>query len=125
MTTDGLGSFLVHYGPTSPFNPNQIVLSEFELAAGLLGDYNQDGFVNAADYTVWRNNLGSLTSLPNDSSSGVGPDDYERRKSHFGESAGSGSGATGSAGAVLEPSGIVILLGTLVFGQFRRRATST
>jgi hypothetical protein len=26
--------------------------------SGLGGDYNDDGFVDAADYTVWRNNLG-------------------------------------------------------------------
>ena len=34
----------------------------------LPGDYNQDGIVNAADYTVWRDNLGSPDSLPNDTS---------------------------------------------------------
>ena len=28
-TTDGLGSFLVHYGPTSTFNANQVVLTDF------------------------------------------------------------------------------------------------
>ncbi len=27
------------------------------------GDYNQDGVVDAADYTVWRNTLGSTTDL--------------------------------------------------------------
>ena len=27
------------------------------------GDYNRDGTVNAADYTVWRNTLGSTTDL--------------------------------------------------------------
>ncbi len=27
------------------------------------GDYNDDGFVDAADYTVWRDNLGSSNSL--------------------------------------------------------------
>lgn len=31
-TTDGLGSFLVHFGPASTFNPNQLVLTDFELA---------------------------------------------------------------------------------------------
>ena len=60
-------------------------------AAGLPGDYNQDHVVNAADYTVWRNNLGSGTALPNDDTAGVGPDDYTRWKTHFGETSGSGS----------------------------------
>ena len=59
--------------------------AECALPVGLPGDYNQDHVVNAADYTVWRNNLGSGTSLPNDSSAGVGPDDYDRWKTNFGQ----------------------------------------
>ena len=46
-TTDGSGSFLVRYGPSSP-NPNQIVLSQFE-PAFVLGDVNGDGEVNLLD----------------------------------------------------------------------------
>ncbi len=42
----------------------------------VMGDYNGNGTVDAADYTIWRNNLGSLASLPNDETSGVGLDDY-------------------------------------------------
>jgi hypothetical protein len=33
-------------------------------AAGLAGDYNSNGIVDAADYTVWRDTLGSGPSLP-------------------------------------------------------------
>ena len=91
-TADGLGSFVVHYGAGSTFDPTQIVLSNF-LVAAIPGDYNQNGIVDAADYTVWRNNLGSGTSLPNDDTPGVGQDDYTRWKTHFGQTAGSGSGA--------------------------------
>jgi hypothetical protein len=76
-----------------------IVLSNF-LTAGLPGDYNQDGTVNAADYTVWRNNLGSGTSLPNDDTPGVAADDYTRWKTHFDETGGAGSGATAFASAL-------------------------
>ncbi|MFG0304744.1 MAG: dockerin type I domain-containing protein [Phycisphaerales bacterium JB040] len=36
------------------------VLSVF--AGGLAGDYNDDGVVDAADFTVWRDNLGQLVS---------------------------------------------------------------
>ena len=32
-------------------------------SAPLLGDYNQNGVVDAADYTVWRDTLGSTTDL--------------------------------------------------------------
>jgi T5SS/PEP-CTERM-associated repeat protein len=97
-------------------------------AAGLAGDYNQDGRVNAADYTVWRNNLGSGTALPNDDTPGVGPDDYTRWKMHFGESSGSGAGATGFASAyvtVPEPASLALLLvagAWLILTGYRRPA---
>lgn len=64
--------------------------------AGLLGDYNSDGTVNAADYTLWRDKLGNATALANDDTSGVGPDDYTRWKTNFGQSL-----PAGSAGAAL------------------------
>jgi hypothetical protein len=69
---------------------------------GLLGDYNGDGTVDAADYTVWRNRLGSVTALSNDDSLGVDQDDYDRWKSNFGQTAGAGSRAMESA-TVPEP----------------------
>ena len=55
-TLDGSGSFVVNYGAGSAFNPNRVVLSNF--LAGLPGDYNQNGTVDAADYVRWRNNIG-------------------------------------------------------------------
>jgi hypothetical protein len=92
------------------YEPTRVTLQVINLAA-LPGDYNQDGTVNAADYTVWRNNLGSPTALPNDDSPGVGPDDYSRWKTLFGESSGSGAGTTGSANfAVPEPTAAVMLV---------------
>lgn len=63
---------------------NNLAYRVFEIAT-LAGDYNQDGIVDAADYTVWRDNLGSPHSLPNDDTPGVGPDDYERWRSQFGQ----------------------------------------
>jgi hypothetical protein len=93
--------------------------------AALPGDYNQDGTVNAADYTVWRNNLGSLTALPNDNTPGVDAGDYDRWKTHFGESAGSGASASVDAAsvnaAVPEPSALVLFAGTLIALAMLRR----
>jgi probable HAF family extracellular repeat protein len=54
------------------------------VAPGLLGDYNEDGLVDAADYTRWRDNLGSPTSLPNDDTPGVAADDYTRWVNNYG-----------------------------------------
>lgn len=48
------------------------------------GDYNADGSVNLADYTVWRDSLGSSATLPNDPTGGViGIDQYNTWKANF------------------------------------------
>ncbi|MEO1498149.1 MAG: hypothetical protein AAFV43_13465 [Planctomycetota bacterium] len=53
---------------------------------GLEGDYNSDGVVDAADYTVWRDSLGSPAgSLPNDSDGGaIGAAQYATWVSRYG-----------------------------------------
>ena len=49
------------------------------------GDFNDDGIVDAADYTVWRNRLGAEVHLPNDRTSGtVDESDYLRWKANYG-----------------------------------------
>jgi hypothetical protein len=55
----------------------------------LIGDYNSDGIVDAADYTVWRNNLGGPAgSLPNRDGSlagmPIGEADYQAWRQNFG-----------------------------------------
>ena len=62
----------------------------------LTGDYNFDKVVNAADYTVWRDTLGSTTDLRADASGNGSVDtaDYNLWKSNFGQSLpGSGGGS--------------------------------
>ena len=73
-------------------------------SVGVTGDYNNDGKVNAADYTVWRNKLNTSATLPNDSTPGtVTVADYNVWKANYGTSAGSGGG--GLAGSeVPEPN---------------------
>jgi predicted outer membrane repeat protein len=75
---------------------------------GLAGDYNSDGIVNAADYTVWRNNLGALIWLPNEivSFGAVTQEDYDVWKAHYGDTAaaGAGGGAMLAAAQVESPS---------------------
>ncbi|MEM8864125.1 MAG: choice-of-anchor Q domain-containing protein, partial [Planctomycetota bacterium] len=52
------------------------------------GDYNRDGVVNAADYTVWRDTLGAnvapLTGADGDGDGQVTVDDYNVWRTHFG-----------------------------------------
>jgi hypothetical protein len=67
----------------------------------IIGDYNDNGTVDAADYVVWRNNLGTMTSLPNDMTPGlVSPADYDVWRENFGRMAGNGAALT----AVPEPT---------------------
>ena len=67
-------------------------------AAGVPGDYNNNGTVDAADYVVWRNG-----DSPDDSQAG-----YDLWKANFGKPPGAGSGA--ALGAVPEPASIALLL---------------
>jgi hypothetical protein len=67
----------------------------------LVGDYNGNGIVDAADFTVWRDVYNT-------------PALYDAWRAHFGQTAGHGSsfGATGSAGAsVPEPAASVLPVG--------------
>jgi hypothetical protein len=72
----------------------------------LPGDFNNDGYVDAADYTTWRNGLGTEYT----------PDDYQRWKDHLGTSI-YGSGASSvELDAVPEPgTGVLVAMG-LVMG---------
>jgi hypothetical protein len=68
---------------------------------GIVGDYNENGTVDAADYVLWRNHLGTTTTLPNDSTPGsVSAADYDVWKANFGRAAGGGA----ALAAVPEPS---------------------
>lgn len=70
---------------------NAIVTGEFTypiVAAGVQGDYNNNGLVDAADYVLWRKG----GPLQNDPSPGVSASDYTFWRSRFGSNTGSGAG---------------------------------
>jgi hypothetical protein len=72
----------------------------------LVGDYNEDGTVNAADYTVWRDG-----GSPDDTIAG-----YNLWKANFGNSGG------GAGSAVPEPSSCILVLTAIVaWAGLRRR----
>lgn len=82
-------------------------------AAGVAGDYNSDGIVDAADYVVWRKAAAlGTSSLPNRStglSGPVGQMDYDFWRSRFGATAGSGTDIRASNAVVPEPATRLIL----------------
>lgn len=58
------------------------------IGPSLLGDYNGNGFVDAADYTVWQDNFNSTTNLAADGNGDgvINAADYTVWQDNFGES---------------------------------------
>ena len=84
------------------------------IAAGVTGDYNNNGIVDAADFVVWRDNNGTNTVLPNDPLGGtIGSGQYNQWRAHFGQTAGAGAGAGLAGAAVPEPASVALLLATI------------
>ena len=83
-----------------------------EIAAPILlpGDYNDDGIVDAADYSVWRDNLNSPAgSLLNDPNRGIiGSAQYNTWVANFGYTL--QSDPLASSSAIPEPSSLVLIL---------------
>lgn len=80
--------------------------------AGLAGDFDNNGVVDAADYLVWRTTVGSTIDLraDGDHSGGVTSDDYNVWQAHFGATGGAGALAGSlNAAVVAEPSSIALL----------------
>ena len=92
-------------------------LTIVEASVPLAGDYNDDGVVDAADYTAWRDNLGG-TSLINETASlgMVDEADYDAWKANFGAVAGAGGGAST---ALPEPNAVVLVLIGMMVSGFR------
>ncbi len=104
---------------------------------GVLGDYNNDGTVDATDYVVWRNNLGAPAgTLPNDAHSGpIGAAQYATWKANYGTTSDEAaqtytgvvrymplSASLATVSPIPEPTGgMIAILGALLLGLPRLR----
>jgi hypothetical protein len=90
--------------------------------AGVSGDFNDDGVVDAADYVVWRKNNNTNNPLPNNGGLGtpIGSAHYDLWAANFGNTA-PGSGSGPSAAAVPEPMSIVLGMMVITGVAIRRR----
>jgi hypothetical protein len=92
-------------------------------AAALLGDYNRNGVVDAADFIVWRTSVGSIGSgfaADGNGDNTVSQADYDIWRMHFGETL--GGGASTEIQPIPEPSTTTQLLLTCVVAfTFLRR----
>lgn len=90
--SEGEGGFPESNGSSS------IYVSSFATSGGpLVGDYNGDGLVDSADYTIWRDTRGSTTDLRangDGSNSVIDQADYGAWKANYGESGDEGTTLT-------------------------------
>ncbi|MGD9637213.1 MAG: S8 family serine peptidase [Pirellulales bacterium] len=112
-TDEGIG----RYAATVGFGPG----------TGISGDYNGNGRVDAADYTIWRATLGSTTDRRADGNGDgkVDTADYSYWKQRFGQSSGSAAYSITSDGLQLrvpEPATVGLLgMASLAVALFRIR----
>ena len=97
----------------------QLDLSAVSLVPELLGDFNSDGLVDAADYTVWRDtegsNVGPYTGADHNGDGLVNAADYNLWSNHYGDT-------LGAAVAVPEPGPLAAsVLLTLLFAAHPKR----
>ena len=85
----------------------------------LPGDYNDDGTVDAADYTVWRDSLNQAversTGADGNRDGLITAADYDLWKSNFGNTVAAAGGAARTS-SVPEPSALALLLGLVLSG---------
>ncbi len=96
--------------------------SSVDLHVVLPGDFNSDGTVDAADYTVWRNNLGAEDELAigySGDGGAITESDYDLWLANFGKSV--SASPTSSINSVPEPNTLVLLLLGTSFYSSRKR----
>jgi hypothetical protein len=85
----------------------------------VIGDFNNDGIVDAADYVVWRK-ASPTEMLPNDDTPGaVDASDFDDWRANFGMSGRAGSAAL-DANTVPEPAGVLLLFIAILPGRMVR-----
>jgi hypothetical protein len=113
--TNSFGTFLKTFNQTDSggYGDTNFIAS-FDLPAGVTGDYNGNGTVDAGDYVVWRKTPGNF---------GGSPGGYTTWRSSFGSPPGSGSGLGSSnvpeptAGVLAGVSMMALLLGKRHFAR--------
>ena len=107
----GAFSSLVLPGGGLTWDTSQLYTTGTLTVGGLLGDYNHNGIVDAADYTVWRDSLGqdwrqALAADGNDNGM-IDAGDFAVWTANFGHILGGGGGSgAGAVATVPEPAAL-------------------
>lgn len=117
LATTGTYPIVVMYAGDGPVG----ISTNFSLKispAGVPGDYNGNGIVDAADYVLWRN--GGPLQNEVDAPGTVNAADYTAWKARFGNTSAAGSGSL-AIDPVPEPATVVFAVLELLAIQFLRR----
>lgn len=116
---------VVRYYNDEALTPAQ-VLANYQAVVGTEADFNSDGVVSIADYTVWRDNLGSTTQLANDGGLGtpVGAEHYGLWKSNFGVNGGALSSQTAISQVPEAATSTMLMFALLCVGYCYRSVAS-
>lgn len=114
------GDVRISVNAFTAFEAGQVLIDNVQVTRPVSADFNNDGIVDAADYTVWRDTDGSTTDLRADATGDgtVGPEDYNRWSLEYG----SVSNTFNVAGVPEPTSGVIALVASgLVCCHKRRR----
>ena len=115
MSADG--RTIIGYG-RNPSDEFQCWIATLSAVPIVPGDFDSNGIVNSADYTVWRNNLGTDFDLngngneDGDSEGVVDFADYDTWRSNYGAQNVAGTGAVVETP---EPSGLILAVVGVIF----------
>ena len=114
------GDYLFTLEPNGQDRPAMDLLEPWLDATDIFlpGDYDDNGVVDAADFTVWQDNMGTDTWLPGDTTPGlVSSEDYDVWVNFFGTE----QLPYASPSAVPEPTGFMVLAIVFLMGTLQKR----
>jgi hypothetical protein len=114
--------FFLNKTPSTSAHPLTVYIDNVRIVPpteGVLGDYNDNGTVDAADYVLWRND-GPLANEVADPGN-VSPADFTEWRARFGNT---GAAGGGSAASVPEPVAVVLMIAVGLFLSMTRRGNT-
>ena len=123
FTVGGVRDITFQYAGPNDTSLRSGLVRYVSAAAGVAGDYNGNGVVDAADYVLWRK--GGPLQNEGRTSGVVDQQDYLFWRAQYGAATGSGSGSSLNGGAAVPEPAVFISLAIGLFGMGLRRERSS
>jgi hypothetical protein len=112
-------------GTASPTGERELFFNDLRITSPLVGDYNHNGIVDAADYNIWRDSLGASvakgTGADGNSDGTINSADYDVWKTNFGLTNASAFSAGNTVPEASTDQLVVAMIGSLVCYAIGRR----